>query len=163
MTAASSFTIVPLDERLRPAAQAAIAREWGGLTMVTRGVLHDMRDLPGRVALRESDMIGLATYRLDGGECEIMSLNSWVEGIGVGTALLDAVETAAREAGCHRVWLITTNDNLPALGFYQRRGYRLVALYPGAVDAARRLKPQIPLVGLGNIPLHDEIELGKGL
>jgi len=84
-----------------------------------------------------------------------------VEGQGAGTALLTAVEAAAAAAGCRRLWLITTNDNLDALRFYQRRGYRLAALYPGAVDEARRVKPTIPLVGNHGIPLHDELELEK--
>ncbi len=61
------------------------------------------------------------------------------------------------------MFLITTNDNTPALRFYQRRGFRLVALRPGAIDAARRLKPGIPAVGLDGIPLRDEIELEQAL
>jgi hypothetical protein len=80
-------------------------------------------------------------------------------GQGVGTALIEAVKVAAIEAGCRRLWLMTTNDNLHALGFYQRRGFRLVAVYPGAVDAARLLKPEIPLLGNDGIPIRDEIEL----
>jgi hypothetical protein len=57
------------------------------------------------------------------------------------------------------LWLITNNDNLPALGFFQKRGLSLVAVYRNAVDVARRLKPEIPLVGKNGIPLRDEIEL----
>jgi GNAT superfamily N-acetyltransferase len=77
----------------------------------------------------------------------------------VGTALLDAVKRIALEAGCRRVYLTTTNDNLRALRFYQRRGFRLVAVYAGAVDRARAHKPQIPAIGMHGIPIRDEIEL----
>jgi len=55
--------------------------------------------------------------------------------------------------------VITSNDNLSALGFYQRRGFRLVAVYQNAIDAAREIKPNIPQIGMENIPIHDEIEL----
>jgi len=80
-------------------------------------------------------------------------------GIGIGTLLIKAVAQVAREAGCKRLWLITANDNLDALRFYQKHGYTLVAVHRHAVDAARQLKPGIPLIGDDQIPLHDEIEL----
>jgi hypothetical protein len=103
----------------------------------------------------------LITYRLAGASCEIISLDSLRPGIGVGTALIDAVAVAARQTGCRRLWLITTNDNLNALGFYQKRGFVLAAVHPDAVAEARLLKPNIPLVGLNGIPLRDEIELER--
>ncbi|MCD4684556.1 MAG: GNAT family N-acetyltransferase [Anaerolineae bacterium] len=138
-------------------------REWGGPLMVSRGVLYDLRTLPGLIAWHGKRRVGLATYHIDGDACEVRSLNSLTERIGAGTALLRAVEEIARAAGCVRVWLITTNDNLHALGFYQRRGYVLAALYPDAIAEARKLKPQIPLIGMSHIPLRDEIELEKRL
>jgi DNA-3-methyladenine glycosylase I len=88
-----------------------------------------------------------------------VTLNSLREGIGIGTALLDAVREAARKSGCRRTWLITTNDNLHALRFYQKRGWRLTALHRNALDESRRLKPVIPEIGIDGIPLRDEIEL----
>jgi GNAT superfamily N-acetyltransferase len=109
------------------------------------------------------DPIGLITYRVDGDQCEIMTLDSLEKCKGVGTALIDAVKTAAAESGCKRMWLITTNDNLNALKFYQKRGFVLSALYPDALSESRKLKPQIPLVGLDSIPLRDEIELAMEL
>ncbi len=77
--------------------------------------------------------------------------------------LIEAVKQAAVSAGCRRLWLITTNDNLHALRFYQKRGFRLVAVYPNALEESRRLKPEIPLVGLDGIPLRDELELELAL
>lgn len=144
-------------------AYALIDASWGGLTMVSRGVRYDLRRLPGLVAWLDGARAGLLTYRIDGDECEVLSINSVVRGVGVGSALLRAVEDEARSAGCRRVFLITTNDNTPALRFYQRRGYRLVALRPNALDASRRLKPGIPQIGLDGIPLRDELELERPL
>ena len=80
---------------------------------------------------------------------------------GIGSALLDALRHEIGDG--ERIWLVTTNDNLEALRFYQRRGFRLSALRTGAVDESRRrLKPQIPTVGDFGIPIRDEIELEYG-
>jgi hypothetical protein len=55
--------------------------------------------------------------------------------------------------------LITTNDNLHAIKFYEKQGFRIIAVHRGAVDRARVLKPSIPLVAENGIELHDELEL----
>jgi GNAT superfamily N-acetyltransferase len=107
---------------------------------------------------------GLLTYVLDRdrGWCEILTLHAAERRGGAGTALIAEVERLAATEGCERLWLITTNDNVDALRFYQRRGFRLAAVHPGAVNDARaRLKPEIPEVGEYGIPIRDEIELEK--
>jgi GNAT superfamily N-acetyltransferase len=136
-----------------------LARWWGSPRIVTRGRVHDALALPAFIAWIAHERAGLATYRIAGAECELLTLNSTREGQGVGTALVDAVIAAAREARCTRLWLTTTNDNLPALRFYQKRGFHLVAVHRDALAASRRLKPEIPLTGLDGVPLRDEIEL----
>jgi N-acetylglutamate synthase-like GNAT family acetyltransferase len=118
-------------------------------------------ELPGFRVERGGEMVGLLTYRIDGDACEIVTLDATIEQRGIGTALIDATCAAAVEAGCKRLWLITTNDNLDALRFYQRRGFRIVAVQPNAVDESRRLKPSIPEVGAYGIPLRDELELER--
>ena len=65
----------------------------------------------------------------------------------------------AKSLGCSRITLITTNDNLPALRFYQKRGFDMVRLYRNAVEHSRKIKPEIPLTGMDGIPLKHEIEL----
>ena len=77
----------------------------------------------------------------------------------MGAALLDAVVHAIRTAGCARAFLTTTNDNLRALGFYQKRGWRLAQLHKGIVEDARKRKAVIPEIGMNSIPIRDEIEL----
>lgn len=138
---------------------AVIAAEWGEPFVVSRRRVYHPHDLPGFIASLDGETVGMVTYLVDGSDCEIVTLNSTREGIGVGTALIDAVAGTARDAGCARIVLVTTNDNVDALGFYQRRGFHLVAVHRNAVDDARLLKPSIPLVGLHAIPLRDEIEL----
>ena len=134
-------------------------RELWGEGVVSRGRLLDATVLPGFVAEGEGEPAGLLTYRIDGGDCEVVTINAFPRGAGAGTALMEAVAVAARDAGCRRVWLITTNDNLRALRFYQRRGFRLAALHRDALARSRELKPSIPEVGLDGIPLRDELEL----
>lgn len=130
-----------------------------------RGELVDALSHPSLVALDDGGRLaGVLTYVLEGAACEVLTLHAAERFGGAGTALLDAVRAVAREAGCTRLWLITTNDNVDALRFYQRRGFRLGAVHVGAVDDARaRLKPQIPAVGDHGIPLRDELELERAL
>jgi len=136
-----------------------LQKHWGSPTIVTRGKSYDARTLPALLALVNGERAGLLTYHTEGTECEIVSLNSLVEGKGIGLALLDQLKAIARDAHCLRVWLIITNDNLHALSFYQKRGFTLAALYPNALEQTRKIKPQLPLIGKDGIPLRDEIEL----
>ena len=108
-------------------------------------------------------MAGVVTYLIEADVCEVVSIDAVVQGEGVGTALLEAACEAAVAAGCRRVRLITTNDNVDALRFYQRRGFALTELRPGAVGESRRMKPQIPLVGAHGIPIRDELVLVREL
>jgi ribosomal protein S18 acetylase RimI-like enzyme len=137
--------------------------EWGGDIMVSKGRVHHLADVDALIAWDNGERVGAATYWIGDTDCELLSINATVSGKGVGTALLRAVEDQVRQAGRRRVWLITSNDNLDALKFYQRRGYRIVAVYPGAIDEARKTKPSIPEVGYYGIPIHDELELAKDL
>jgi ribosomal protein S18 acetylase RimI-like enzyme len=136
-----------------------VAERWGAPVVVSRGRVHRPAELPGFVAHAGADLFGLLTYEVRGDECEVVTIDSLVEDQGVGSALLAAAKDAAAAAGCRRLWLITTNDNLRALGFYQKRGFALAALHRGALEESRRLKPSIPVVGLDGIPLRDELEL----
>lgn len=136
-----------------------IIEHWGDSIVVAHGKIYHPHALPGFVAILKDDPVGLLTYTIEGESCEIVTLDSTKPDIGAGSLLIDAVKEAARDAGCRRLWLITANDNLHALRFYQKRGFLLVAVHRGAVDAARLLKPGIPLFGNDRIPIHDEIEL----
>lgn len=128
--------------------------------VVSKGRLHDPFDQAGLVAHRGEQPMGLTTYRVEGDECELLTIGSLVHDTGVGTTLIDAVRAAAHDAGCLRVWLVTTNDNTRAIRFYQRRGFRLRGLRPGAIDEYRRtVKPEIPLRGNDDIRIRDELEL----
>jgi GNAT superfamily N-acetyltransferase len=124
--------------------------------------LVDARLQPALLAEDDGELAGVVTYIVADSDCEVLTLHAERSWQGVGTVLLLEVEQIAAEQGCTRLWLITTNDNVDALRFYQRRGFRLTRLHPGAVDASRlRLKPGIPEAGDYGIPIRDEIELEK--
>jgi GNAT superfamily N-acetyltransferase len=127
--------------------------------VVAHGEMYYPHELYGFVAEAGEECLGLVTYRLEEDECEVVTLDSDLENHGVGTALLEAVISEAHAIGCVRLWLITTNDNLRALGFYQKRGFELVEIHRHAVDRSREIKPQIPIVGDSGIAVRDEIEL----
>ena len=136
-----------------------IFEQWGSKKVISRGIVHYPQNLPGFVALYEGEKVGLVTYTIEGRSCEIVTLDSTLPSSGVGTALIDAVREIATDLGCKRLWLITTNDNMNALHFYQKRGFMLVAVHRNALELSRKLKPEIPLIGNYGIPLRDEIEL----
>jgi GNAT superfamily N-acetyltransferase len=153
-------TIRPLRDDEREELARVVAESWGSSSLVSRGTVHDARDLPCLVATDGSRWLGVAAYRFAGDECELVLIEAFERGRGTGTALLDAAIREARAAAAKRLWLVTTNDNLDALRFYQRRGMRLVCVRPGAITQARQLlKPEIPLTGDHGIPIRDELEL----
>jgi GNAT superfamily N-acetyltransferase len=136
-----------------------IAKRWGSEVVVVHGSTYIPADLTGILALEKDKPVGLITYVFDEDECEIVTVDSLSPARGIGTVLINEVKERAREAGCRRLWLITTNDNLDALRFYQKRGFSLVAIHRNAIQKSREIKPEIPDLGRDDIPIRDEIEL----
>jgi GNAT superfamily N-acetyltransferase len=132
---------------------------WGSEKIVTRNTIHDATEVPGFIAEQDKKPAGIILYNIKNKECEIVLLASFVEKIGIGSALIDCVKRIAGMHESRRVWLITTNDNTPAIRFYQKRGFSLVAVHRNAIAESRKLKPEIPLAGVDGIPIRDEIEL----
>jgi GNAT superfamily N-acetyltransferase len=138
-------------------------REWGGETVVTKGHLHRLTDLLAVIAWNDDTRVGAATFALGRDACELISANSMEVRKGIGTALLRAVEAEAQALGCQRIRLTITNDNLDALRYYQKQGYRLTRLYPGGAHTSRMLKTEAPAIGRNGIPIRDELEMEKEL
>jgi ribosomal protein S18 acetylase RimI-like enzyme len=156
-------TLRRLKEEDLPRLRQFLIEHWGGEEMITHGRVYRPEQLEGFVVEDGEEWIGLLTFAMEEGECEITSLDSLREGKGLGSRLIDQAIEEATSRGCQRLFLITTNDNLNALGFYQKRGFEIAAIYRGAVNDSRKIKPGIPLVGYNNIPLRDEIELEMSL
>ena len=136
-----------------------INRLWGADFLVVKEKVFYPADHPGYIAEEGNEIMGLINYAMADGDCQVLCLHALVEGRVVGSMLIEKVKDIARQNGCRRLWLITTNDNTAALRFYQKVGFQLAALHRGAMERSRQIKPQIPLVGNDGIPIRDEIEL----
>jgi ribosomal protein S18 acetylase RimI-like enzyme len=140
--------------------EEALRQWWGSRQVVTHGEEFDAALLPALIA---GDRRGLLTYRVAPPTVEIVTLNAVQSRQGVGTALVEALAAELAASDVREIRLTMTNDNLDALRFYQRRGFRIAAVRPGAVDAARRVKESIAMVGNYGIARHDELELVRVL
>jgi GNAT superfamily N-acetyltransferase len=153
-------TVRPYTAADRRWAEGLLEEQMGSARAVRLGEVLEPAGLPGLVAEHDGERIGLLTYIVNGDQFEVFSLHCRVENAGAGSALLEAGAALAAGRGCRRLWLVTTNDNLHALGFYQRRGLRLCTLHAGSLDRDRALKPELPEVNPDNrIPMRDLLEL----
>jgi N-acetylglutamate synthase-like GNAT family acetyltransferase len=114
----SDFTVRTIEVADRTAVVSMMKTLWGGSEMVVHDEEISPADLPGYIAEVSTEIVGLITYRVAAGRCEVVSLDSLRPGNGIGTTLMTHVEVAAETSGCSQVWLVTTNDNLRALRFY---------------------------------------------
>jgi ribosomal protein S18 acetylase RimI-like enzyme len=155
---APSITIRDIEMSDREWVRSFLRQHFGSTKVVSRHVLHQADELPGFVGLYNAEPSALLTYSLRNSEFEVVSLHAAISGRGLGSRLLAAAAERARGLQCQRLWLITTNDNEPAIEFYKRRGLRLAAVHHGAIAGSRKLKPEIPLLGVGGRAIEDEIE-----
>jgi ribosomal protein S18 acetylase RimI-like enzyme len=155
----------PIEPRDLEEVRAELIANWASPQIWSLGRRHQADELAGFVAEIDGLFAGLVTINPDPGgwQCEVITLSARVQGRGVGALLLSAAEGAAREAGCQRIYLTTTNDNSHAIRFYQRRGWRFAALHKGIVDAVRARKVDLPLTGFDGIQVRDEIEFERWL
>ncbi len=151
----------PLNQSNRKWAMDLIKEVWISTKIISKGRVHNANELPGIIAIHKNHRVGLLIYNIIGNECEIVSLNSLKENVGIGTALLKEIERISTLKGCKRLWVIITNDNINALHFYQKRGFKIAAIHLDALVQSRRLKPEIPFLGSNDIEIRDEIELEK--
>jgi ribosomal protein S18 acetylase RimI-like enzyme len=135
----------------------SLRRTWGSTSVARQGALVDAAGLPGLVALLDDLPVGLLTYARREDDIEVVTVHAEHEGVGVGRALMDELLRRARAMGVGRIWLVTTNDNIRAIDFYQRWGMDLVGLVADGVTASRRVKPSIPMVAENGIPVRHEL------
>jgi ribosomal protein S18 acetylase RimI-like enzyme len=157
-----------VEPEVRPATEAELEADWreftGGPPVVGLLRNYEPRDVEGIVwRAAESGRRGLVSWWIDGERAEVVSVHAEPPGSGTGTRVMDAAEEALRRRGVKRVVLATTNDNVRALNFYQKRGYRLVRVHLDAMERVRVAKPGVPAVGRDGVPLRDMWELAKEL
>lgn len=138
-----------------------LKQHWGADFIVSRGKKIEADKMTGVQARIDGEVVGVVTWNVAGPDMQITTLNAHDQRSGIGTVLLDHAIAKARVMGLRRVWLVTTNDNVEAMRFYQRRGLRLCAVHPDAIVKAREIKPEIPEIGNFGIPIWDEVELER--
>jgi ribosomal protein S18 acetylase RimI-like enzyme len=143
-------------------ARSVLDDRWGEI-VIAGGREHRPAALPALVAEDGGERAGLATYLIEDDDCELVTLDALTVGGGIGGALVEALADTARAAGCTRLRVVTTNDNLPALRLYQRHGFMLAGVHLDEIEVTRRRKPQIPATGHAGIPIRDELELERPL
>ncbi len=140
-----------------------LSESWGSSVVIARGLVHQADQLPGLIAEIDGKKVGLLTYTIEPEVLEIITLNVHRKREGVGKALMKQVIRIAKSKDCSRVRVVTTNDNTPAIQFYQALRFEIVAIRKGAVESSRKLKPSIPRTGFDGIPMTDEIELERNI
>ena len=152
------FEIRELKQKHRNQVYKFIEKEWGDLNIVSLGKMHHAEKLNGFVALEHEKVVGFVLYHFVNNECEIVALYSDIENNGIGTALINTMKDFAIKNNCKRLFLITTNDNIRGIAFYQKKGFVIAKIHVDAIKNSRKLKPQIPMVADNGIPIRDEIE-----
>ena len=145
----------------RAAARELFARDFGRTKIVAYGEVMDIDQMPALVAVRYADPSGALAYRLHGDALHIVALATdpmWQRS-GVGGHLVAEAELIARRLNLRRLVVSTMNDNLPALYFYQRRGYRMTDFVPSSII----MHTGQEVAGFAGIPVRDEVRLEKTL
>ncbi|MGW5369303.1 GNAT family N-acetyltransferase [Streptomyces sp. NPDC004009] len=140
-----------------------LTERWGAPFIIKHHTRFQLDGVSGLMAIRDDAVLGLLTWVDSGSEAELLTLDALTRRLGVGGSLLDAFMEDARPAGFRRVLATVTNDQLTGMKLLQRRGFRIDTVRRGAVDAARKVKPQIPDVGEAGIAVHDELDLSIDL
>ncbi len=137
----------------------------GGPVVACNGSLVDLRAHPARIAVRDGARAGFAVHA-KGSQVELLAIRALIPGQGVGTALVEDLVAIAKDEGARSIAVETTNDNLDALRFYQRRGFHLTDCRIGGFADVRRLKGldrDVPYLGVGGVEIRDIFRLERRL
>ena len=135
-----------------------IIRGWGSEILISRGKIYSANNLEGIITCVDKNIAGVCLYYINSYECEIVLLDVSKQKIGIGTALIKKTLEIAKNESCKKIWLTTSNDNIDAIKFYQRRGFCIANIHVKGMQEARKIKPEIPLIGNYDIPIRDEFE-----
>ena len=138
-------------------AVSEIIKGWGSDILVSRGKAHKAEELDGILAIYNGKIVGLGLYCIEN-DCEITLLETFIQNKGIGTQIIGRIKEIAKKNNCKRIWLVTTNSNIDAIKFYQKRGFYISNIYIKAMDEARQIKPEIPKIAENGIEIRDEIE-----
>ena len=151
--------IIRTDEKLKLEVKKIFIDKWKTDYMISKYKIHYVDNLESFVYLENNTIVGILTFVIENNDIEIVSLDSFKENNGIGSLLINEIIKYYKINNFKKVWLVTTNDNLHALKFYQKRNFNISNIYLNAVNKAREIKPSIPKNGYDDIPILHEIEL----
>ena len=135
-----------------------IIKGWGSDILVTRGKIYRVENLDGILVYDNNKIVGLGLYHIENSDCQMVLLETFIHNKGIGTQIIEKIKEIAKTQHCKRIFLITSNDNIDAIKFYQRKGFCISNIYINAMAESRKIKPEIPFIGNYEIPIRDEIE-----
>ena len=154
------YTVRPATGDDRHDIEEICDRAWGETDIDSFGRTFDVLESENLVAeTDDGDFAGLISLALDKGELAVVLLSVYPghQGSGVGSALVEAAAQQASAKGVTSLKVATTNDDIPALDFYQRHGFAIYEIETGVlIDHHGAAIP-----GFAGIPVRDEIRLRR--
>jgi ribosomal protein S18 acetylase RimI-like enzyme len=149
-------TLAKEKKRIRETVQSF----WGKSEQLTFDRKFIVAELPTYVAKKSgNDVIGFVSFAETSDAIIIVALGILpkYQNAGVGKSLAEKVEAETRRLGKKKLLVSTSNDNLPALAFYQSLGFQIYEVKPNVIAE----KHGMILKGLGGLPVRDELRLQK--
>ncbi len=132
-------------------------KNWNTDSVYSNGTNHKLDNLNGFVAIQDDEIVGVLTYMIENQKLEVVSVDSFMENYGVGSTLLSLAVEQARQQACDKVWLTTTNDNIPAIRLYEKQQFSRTSTHLYSVSKARESQPELPMFGYHGIPILHEL------
>lgn len=138
-----------------------VKRFWGEEEQLTFDTRFIVAELPAYASRTEEEIIGFASYAEAKDALIIVALGILPkhQGFGVGKSLVKNIEAEAKRLRKKKLLVSTSNDDLPALAFYQSLGFQIYEVKPNVIAE----KHGKILKGIGGLPVRDELRLQKTL
>jgi len=150
-----------VSEEERNVIRKFVTRFWGEQEQLTFDRQFTVTELPAYVAKKSDKTIGFVSFAEVDDSIMIVALGVLPKHqcSGVGKRLLERVENEAVKMRKKRLLVSTSNDDLPALAFYQTIGFQIYEVKPNVI-AQKHGEIQR---GIGGLPIRDELRLQKNI
>ncbi len=158
-SAAKSIVARVVLQRDRERIKELVRLFWGEQKQLTFDQLFTIAELPAFVAKAGTEIVGFISFVNVQKDLIVAALGILPEyqDLGGGSSLVAKVEGEARKLGSKRILVSTSNDDLPALAFYQSLGFQIYEVKPNIIA---RKHGGVKL-GIANLPVRDELRLQK--
>jgi len=150
-----------LSDKEREAIREFVLRFWGEEEQLTFDRKFVVTDLPAFLAKSGNTIIGFVSFAEVNDVILIAALGILpkYQDAGVGKSLIKKVEAETKRLEKKKLLVSTSNDDLPALAFYQSIGFQIYEVKPNIIAE----KHGTVLKGIGRLPIRDELRMQKFL